>query len=170
MSNFLKRLCSIRMILLIVLIILFYSELFALGVRLYVTMTDSPSAERFLGDYYKSAAEQNLAYSNKFYQSSLGKYKDKLTSASDDKKAKIDMKIAEYYECGKGLPADLPQAKQYYEEASKMAGSDQATKSSADESATKINQAIQNKTPASCPNQTGFQFLKKTFEDYKKES
>ena len=73
-----KKFNVISLILLIILIILFHTELFILGVRVYVAVTSSAEGDKLLGNYYRMSALQNEAYADTFYMDALNKYQNNL--------------------------------------------------------------------------------------------
>lgn len=117
-----KQFNILSFILLIILVIVFYKELFILGVRLYASFTDSVQANYLLGKYYSNAANENANYSNVFYQKAMTQYIEKLAKAEDKEKAELNFIVGRFYECSQGTKADRIKARIYYQEAQKASG------------------------------------------------
>lgn len=114
-----KRFNLFTFILLVLLIVLFYKELLILGVRFYAAITENPQADNLLGNYYQTAARNNVESAEHFYQKALKNYLTQLANTPTDDKAEVNFIIGRYYECAKGTPYDLAKAKNYYHEADK---------------------------------------------------
>ena len=114
------------LIILIALIYGFRTELFVTGLRLYVAAVNDPRAERLLGEYYQHNANLSNQLALSFYSSAFKKYKETLTNAKPDKEAIGKLQIGRIYLCGRGVPQNTPEAKRWFDEASKAA--DEATK------------------------------------------
>src|SRR5690349_6381848 len=84
------------LVVLLGLIYMFHTELFVTGVRMYVSVVNSPRAERLLGDYYQNSAYQNNGLANTFYASSMKKYKDQLSSAAPEQQAVTKLMIGQF--------------------------------------------------------------------------
>ena len=148
-------------ILLIILIVLFHTELVVIGARIYAAVVESPRAERLLADYYQHAATRDLEYASNFYQSSLAKYKVDLNKVTAEHKGEIQLAIGQFYECGRGVKvADLNQAKTWYSDAAQS--SHPETAAAAKEAATRVSDALKAGTLPSCPYPMDVQFLVKT--------
>lgn len=132
-------------LLLALLVIVFRTEILVLGVRLSTIVHDTPRAERFLGDYYANAAEQNLLLANQFYAKGLNDIVKRLETATPDQKAVYFMAKGRYFECGKGVNADLIQAQNLYQQAVKAAKAQGQDATVFQKGLDRINQAIKAK-------------------------
>ncbi len=144
--------------LLIILIIVFHSELFVIGTRLYVAVAKSPNAETMLADYYQHSSERQAEYAHNYYLSAMADYKSALNTAAD--KGSIQVKIARLYECGKGTKIDLAEAKQWYSDASSSSNAEAATE--AKQGLARIDNAIQTNAAIVCEYPSDIKFLVKT--------
>lgn len=121
-----KTIFSIRTILLIILIILFYNQIIALGLRIYLAFADNPRLEYILADYYQSAAKYNLEYANRFYQDLFTRLNKNVPPNTEGfEKFNSAMILGKLYECGYGTKQNADEAKSWYQEALNTAPSDQ---------------------------------------------
>lgn len=104
-----------------VLMYTFRTELFITGVRVFASVTHSPRSEQLLGNYYRNSARLNTVLANTFYVSALQKYESDLPQAKDEEKTRIQFNIGKLYQCGKGVPKNLNEAKRWYHDALKSA-------------------------------------------------
>lgn len=163
-----NRVVSIPSILLIILIIIFHTELFVLGTRLYVAFANSPRAERLLGDYYSNNAHLSSLLANSFYDSALKRNKERLNDANPEIKAKANYQMGAQYECGQGVTQDLNEAKKWYGNAmqiikdNKMSnGLEKKVQAAID----RVDSHLKDKTtPPVCPYQTDWEFIKKSIQ------
>lgn len=117
-----RRFCSL---LLIVLLILFYNEILALGLRMYVAFTDSPRASVLLAQYYNNASLQNAQKAERFYRESFEQFKSHAQTGTEQDKFRAAINLAHMYECGQGTSQDMNQAKSWYQQSLKTATDDQ---------------------------------------------
>lgn len=165
MSTLKKQIFTVPMLLLVILIVLFHTELFVIGVRIYAALAQSPRSERLLGDYYTNASEQNANLARSFYFQALDKFKNQLNSATPQQKAMIQIRVGRLYECGKGLPIDLVTAKQWYTDASQTANSanDKNLQATAEEAIKRVSGSTPaNPNASPCAYQSDIIFIKKT--------
>lgn len=116
----LRGLFNIPHLLLLLLIVIFHTELLTLSIRTYVHFYKNPAAELFLGDYYRSTAKKNNDDANHFYKRSLQQYEDSLKNRVSIKPTFVQPRIAQYYECGKGTKINYDLARKWYEQALRM--------------------------------------------------
>lgn len=135
----------VTLILLIILIVIFYKELFIIGVRVYSAAVPSAEADRLLGDYYRNAGIQNEVYASAFYRKFLTSSEEKLQTLPPAQKARMFLEIGRIYECGRGTKVNLSAAKMHYQKAQQFAAqapdkeaisseADEAVKRASDES------------------------------------
>ena len=85
-------------------------------IKLY-TLTGNPHSKRIMGEYYASQAKESATIAAWYFQQALEGYKMKLPGVAADQQKWIEYLIGSQYECGKGVPADLEQAKYWYRKA-----------------------------------------------------
>lgn len=114
--------CSwLPLILLIILIIIFYKQLFIFGLRIYTAAVDSPESDRIIADYYRTEAVQNAINATTFYKKILSNIDTKIQSMEPVNKAKMHLAIGRIYECGRGTKVDFNAAKSHYQKAQELA-------------------------------------------------
>jgi hypothetical protein len=146
----LKKLLSGSNVLILILVATFHHELLALSIRSYVYFSRHPTAELFLGDYYRTAAKQNTDDANYFFKSSLQQYEDSLRNRTPKTPTFIQPRIAYYYECGKGTKINYDLARQWYEQALRI--SDPEWKAKVHSGLLRIHEAkYLASPPAPCP-------------------
>lgn len=140
MSNGSRRVVFIPLILLIILVVLFYNELIALGLRMYVAVTDNPRAEILLGKYYQNSGFYNLNYANRFYE----RAHDQLKGSMENGTVQEKIWVGRLYQCGRGVSRDTTEAKRWYDAASKDATPEQ--KAEIQRHITNLNDSTTSKT------------------------
>jgi len=120
-----KAIFSIRSILIIILIILFYNQILALGLRIYIAFVDNPAIELILADYYQSAGKYNTEFADRFYRDLLVKLEANASKTEGVEKFNAASTLGKLYECGYGTERNLSEAKSWYEDALDTAPSDQ---------------------------------------------
>lgn len=162
-----NRFFSISTLLLIILVIVFHTELFVFGVRLYAAVKKSPKAERLLGDYYANASHLDNNRANAFYVSSMAKNKETLSDEDPETQARANYQMGRFYECGKGVKPDANEAKKWYTtsqqilKAQKIEG---PLDQEAQEGLDRVEKSIKDNTPLEpCPYQSNWHFMKNTF-------
>jgi hypothetical protein len=159
MEKFMQKFFStMLLIFLIILIVVFRTEIFVIGVKIYASTTDSPRAEHMLGDYYRSSAQLNADYASNIFISSLEKYKLAMTKFQGDQESLIQLKIGQFYECGTGVRIDLVEAKRWYDEAQKNARKPELV-TQTKEAVDRVTKAIASRTPSTCPSENIFNFI-----------
>lgn len=126
-SNASKGLTITRLFYLVILLALvfgFYKELIITSIRFYTSVVKDPQAEQVLGNYYRSNARMSQQLSYSFYASALEHYQTILPRVTQGRKAEINLRIGQLYECGKGTVQNLATAKYWYTAA--LAASDKA--------------------------------------------
>ena len=101
------------------LIFAFHTELLVITVRVYLFATNNPKAERLLGDYYQNSAHLSTELAKGFYGNAMRDLSDELAKVNNNpqKIAQIKLGIGQLFQCGYGMPKNLPEAKRWYEEA-----------------------------------------------------
>lgn len=95
-------------------IFVFWEELIAGGLHIWA-WSGNPHAERALGEYYNIKAWRNSRLAAIHYQHALNLYKMDLPLASENQRRWIEFIIGTHYECGRGVPADLQKAREWYQ-------------------------------------------------------
>lgn len=155
---------SISFILLIILLIIFHKELFAMGMRVYVSLKPDAYAERLLGNYYETAAHQNTELAKQYYTKALADLQEQIKTAPAEKQAKLKYRLGVYYECARGTTKDYTVAKKYYTEALSTMPKDgdpklmEVIKTSIDRS----DKLINNQGTPMCPDLGTFDFIRNT--------
>lgn len=103
----------ITLILVIALCYLFRYELFVGGLYLY-SKTGSADAERMLGEYYSEKSMIASRRATIHFQEALYRYKIALPLAPKEQQQWIEFLIGTHYECGRGVPEDLKEARSWY--------------------------------------------------------
>lgn len=97
--------------------VVFYKELIVLGVGALDAVHESPKANLYLAKYYGQTAKSSAALSLTFYSKALVSLEAKLSKATPEELADIQMDLGRLYECGRGVPSDLSKAKLWYSKA-----------------------------------------------------
>jgi TPR repeat protein len=157
---------SIPFILLIILIILFHNELFAIGIRIYVSFKPDAYAERLLGNFYETSAHQNMMLANQFYSKAFTGLKEQVLTAPEANQAALKYRIGVFYECGRGIPKDYIQAKKSYDEAllaSNKTPGDTALQESIKASVDRADKLLKNQASPLCPEINDIDFIRNSF-------
>ena len=156
---------SIPFILLMILVILFHNELFAIGLRIYVSFKPDAYAERLLGNFYETSSHQNMLLANQFYSKAFAELKDQVQSAADAQQAALKYRIGIFYECGRGISKDYIQAKKSYEEAFAAANKtpgDAALQEKIKAAVERADKLLKNQTSPVCPEISDIDFIRNT--------
>jgi len=160
-SNTITGLTIPRLLYLVILFSLifgFYKELAVTGIKLYTNVIKDPRAEQLLGDYYRTNSRLNGQLSYQFYSSALKNYQNSIPGLVITRKALVNLRIGQLYECGKGVVQNLSQAKHWYQAA--LAASDRALETKQQNKQTlgtimgslsRVEQAIEENTFVICP-------------------
>lgn len=157
---------SIPFILLIILVILFHNELFALGLRIYVSFKPDAYAERLLGNFYETSAHQNMMLSNQFYSKAFTELKQEALSTPEGQQAALKYRLGVFYECGRGIPKDYIQAKKSYDEAlaaSNKTPGDAVLQEKIKASVDRADKLLKNQASPLCPDINDIDFIRNTF-------
>lgn len=124
--TFLKRIFSIPMILLYVIVYHFRFEIMILILQLYTSFFSYGKAftERMIGEFYFSQSHLYAQEASSYFHKSMDFYKAGLEKAEPSKRGQMEFLIGSQYECGKGVKADVQEAKRWYEAAVKHGYSD----------------------------------------------
>lgn len=97
----------------------FWEQIIIGGLFAYSFATNKAVGKRLIAEYYSDRSQRYAQHAALYFQKALAQYKQEVKLPESRQQQLIKFLIGTHYECGRGVPVNVRQAKEWYQQALK---------------------------------------------------